>query len=211
MDDQGDSKKPPLDASSSEADDVEIESYNEDLGSDGGMTPEDQIKKLREKLRACEKEKLLNLDGWQRTKADFVNFRKRQEDEKAEFLKFANEGVITDLLPVLESFQMAFANKEAWGKVDQAWRSGVEYIHTQLLQALRDHGLTEVDPIGKDFDPTEQMSVGIIPTEDKRLYHKVGEVLQRGYRLGGKLIRSPQVKIYGEAKAAGATSETKRE
>lgn len=208
-DDQNDSGAiPPVDGvtvdvpatPAGDIDDVVIESYNDDAGvvGGGGMTPEDQIKRLREKLRECAKEKAANLDGWQRTKADFVNFRKREEEGKTEFLKFAGEGVVTDLLPVLESFHMAFANKEAWGKVDPSWRSGVEYIHIQLVQILREHGLSEVDPIGKDFDPNEQVSVGSIPTENKELEHKIAEVLQLGYRLNGKLIRSPQVKIYGE-------------
>ena len=210
MDEQNDDKKIPIDASLLEVDDVEIESYNDDLGSDGAMTPEDQLKRLREKLRVCAKEKAFNLDGWQRAKADFVNFKKREEEGKAEFIKYADEGVVSDLLPVLESFHMAFANKEAWAKVDPAWRKGVEYIHTQLVQVLREHGLTEVDPMGKDFDPNEHMSVGLVPTDDAKLFHKVAEVFQSGYRLNGKLIRSPQVKIYANPNDA-ATSEAKKE
>lgn len=196
-------------APAGDVDDVVIESYNDDAASGGAMTPEDKIKILREKLRQCEKEKMANLDGWQRAKADFVNFRKREEEGKAEFLKFAGEQIVADLLPVLESFHMAFANKESWGRVDQSWRSGVEYIYTQLVQILREHGLSEVDPLGKDFDPNEHLSVGSVTTEDSSRYHKVAEVLQLGYRLNGKLIRSPQVKIYGEAE--GVTSEPKKE
>jgi molecular chaperone GrpE (heat shock protein) len=210
MDEQNDSTKVSFDAPTPEVDDVEIESYNEDLGSDGAMTPDDRIKRLREKLQECAKEKTFNLDGWQRTKADFVNFKKREEEGKAEFIKYAGEGVVTDLLPVLESFHMAFANKEAWDKVEPAWRKGVEYIHTQLIQVLREHGLSEVDPSGKDFDPNEHMSVGLVPTDDARLFHKVAEVLQVGYRLHGKLIRSPQVKVFANPKD-DATLEAKKE
>lgn len=187
-------------------DDVKIESYNDDAFSGEGASPEDHMKSLREKLRECTKEKAANLDGWQRSKADFINFRKREEEGKAEFLKFAEEGVIADLLPVLESFHMAFANREAWAKVDQSWRIGVEHIHAQLLQVLREHGLNEIDPAGKDFDQNEHMSIGSVETENKNLYHKVAEVLQLGYRLNGKLIRSPKVKIYAE-KETDATSE----
>lgn len=214
-DDQNDSRAVPLgdgvavDLPSSQGgdiDDVEIESYNDDAFSGEETTPEDRMKRLREKLRECTKEKAANLDGWQRSKADFINFRKREEEGRAEFLKFAEEGIIADLLPVLESFHMAFANKEAWAKVDQSWRSGVEHIHTQLSQVLREHGLNEIDPIGKNFDPNEHMSVGSVETEDKNLHHKVAEVLQLGYRLNGKLLRSPRVKIYSE-KAADATPE----
>ena len=93
---------------------------------------------------------------------------------------------------------MAFANKEAWEKVDPSWRTGVEYIHTQLLQILGGHGLTEIDPQNEEFDPTVHTSVGHIETDDTNKYHKIAEVLQLGYRLNGKLISSPKVKIYSE-------------
>ena len=102
------------------------------------------------------------------------------------------------LITILESFHMAFANKEAWEKVDSSWRVGVEYIHTQLLQVLAGHGLTEVDPIGEMFNPNEETSIGTIPTSDISLDHKIAEVAQLGYKLNGKLIRSPRVKIYAK-------------
>ena len=182
-----------------DVDDIQIESYNDDVASEGGeMTPQDHIKLLKQKLREVTEEKQEYLDGWQRLKADFANFKKREEEGKEEFIKFARENLIADLLPVLESFQMAFANKEAWGNVDPAWRVGVEYIHTQLSQVLEGHGLTVEDPIGKDFDPKEHESIGIVATNDHATHHKIAEVVQRGYRLSGKLIRSAKVKIYGD-------------
>ena len=92
---------------------------------------------------------------------------------------------------------MAFANKEAWEKVDPSWRSGVEYIHTQLVQTLSGHGLTEYDPSGERFDPAVHTAVETIPTTDQQLDHHVAKVLQVGYRLNGKLIRSPRVVVYG--------------
>ncbi len=181
-----------------DSDDVEIESYDDNLDDNGGVTPQEQMKRLREKLRVCVEEKKEYLDGWQRTKADFINFKKRTEEEKGDFLKFAREGIITDLLPVLESFHMAFANKAAWEKVDPAWRMGVEHIHTQLSQTLAAYGLVAVDPIGQDFNPNEETSIGTVPTDDVGKHHKVAEVLQLGYKLQGKLIKSPQVKIYAD-------------
>ena len=89
MDDLNDPKKTKMPDIDTPIDDVEIESYNDDAGSDGEMTPEDRIKRLKEKLRERTREKAANLDGWQRTKADFVNYRKREEEGKAGFLKFA--------------------------------------------------------------------------------------------------------------------------
>ncbi len=186
-------------APQTDIDDVVIESYNEDMLDGGEMTPKDHIKRLREKLSESSAEKQQYLDGWQRLKADFANYKKREDESKTEFIKFAREGLIADLLPTLESFHMAFANKEAWGKVDPTWRTGVEYIHTQLTQALGSHGLTPVDPIGEMFNPNEQTSIGTIPTNDAAQDHKVAEVVQLGYKLNGKLIRSPRVKIYAKA------------
>lgn len=181
-----------------EVDDIEFESYNEDSPIGMGSSPEEKIRKLKEKLKQTEKEKQEYLDGWQRAKADFVNFKKREEDSKDEFTKFAREALIADLLPVLESFDMAFSNKEAWQKVDPSWRTGVEYIYTQLSSVLRDNGLTEIDPIGKQFDPNEHTSIGAEITTDPSLVHKVASVIQKGYRLSGKMLRSPKVKVYEE-------------
>ncbi len=180
-------------------DEVKFESYNDDLVGDGEITLEDRIKTLRAKLKACNKERTEYLDGWQRLKADFVNYKKREEESKADFTKYAQEAVITDILPTLESFQMAFANKEAWEKVDPSWRVGVEYISTNLTQVLNGYGLTEVNPIGEEFNPTLYTSIGTVATDDKTKVNKVAEVLQRGYRLHGKLIKSPRVKVYGES------------
>lgn len=197
-------------------DDVEIEAYNDDALSGESLTPKEQMHRLRDKLRECVKEKQGYLDGWQRSKADFVNYKKREAENKGEFLKFAREELITDLLPVLESFHMAFANKEAWEKVDESWRKGVEHIHTQLVQTLEGHGVTAINPLGEGFNPNEHTAIGTIPTKDASKQHKVAEVLQLGYRLNGKLIRSPRVKVYGEpggASEAGgaATLEKERE
>lgn len=190
-----------------DGDDVEIEAYNEDALDGATLTPQERIKILREKLRDATKEKQEYLDGWQRLKADFANFRRRNEEEKGDFLRFSREGIITDILPVLESFRMAFSNKEAWEKVDPSWRTGVEYIHTQLLQALAGYGLTEVIPLGEQFDPNEQLSIGTILTDDPAKYHTIGEVLQVGYKLGGKLIKAPKVKVYTEISNATSVPE----
>lgn len=180
-------------------DDIQIESYNEDGESSlNSLSTDDRIAKLKEQLRESNEKRKEYLDGWQRLKADFVNYKKKEEDSRSEFLKFAREGIITDILPVLESFHMAFANKVAWGKVDDSWRKGVEYIHSQLLQVLSSHGLTEVNPTGETFDPNEFTSIESVPTDDPSLNHKVAEVTQLGYKLSGKMIRSPRVKVYSK-------------
>jgi ferredoxin-NADP reductase len=87
------------------ADDVSFETEND--ADRGGRDAAEVVKKLKEKLAVCEKERQEYLDGWQRAKADLVNARKRDEEERREFVKFANEQLVGELLPVLESFEMA--------------------------------------------------------------------------------------------------------
>src|SRR4029079_3644156 len=81
-------------------DDIIVDEENE--------TPEALVKKLKEKIKTLEKEKQENMDGWQRERADFINFKKRMETEKFEVIKYANESLVEELIPVLNSFEMAF-------------------------------------------------------------------------------------------------------
>ena len=112
--------------------DEDITFSDEEEGSNLGAV----LKKLREKLKESEKKAEEYLTGWQKERAESVNLRKRLEEEKRDFAKFAKEDIATELIPVLDSFESAFKNKEVWEKVDKNWRMGVEYIHTQLLGVL---------------------------------------------------------------------------
>lgn len=157
------------------------------------------IKKLREKLKKCETERMEYLTGWQRAKADLINARKRDEADRAEFVKFANERLIETLIPVLGSFDLAMGNKEAWEKADKNWRTGVEYIYSQLKKALSDSGLEEIDPIGKPFDHNRDEAAEYVPVEAESEHHKVLSVVQKGYSLNGRALRPPKVRV-GEFK-----------
>ncbi len=157
------------------------------------------IKKLREKIKKLEAEKQEYLTGWQRAKADMINARKRDEADRADFIKFANERLIESLIPVLESFDLAMNNKEVWEKVDKNWRIGVEYIYSQLKKSLSEAGLEEIDPVGKAFDHNRDEAAEYIPVEKESDHHKVIAVIQKGYSLNGKLLRPPKVKV-GEFK-----------
>ncbi len=153
------------------------------------------VKKLKEKLKNSEKERMEYLTGWQRAKADLVNARKRDEADRQEFMKFANERLIDGLLPVLESFDMAIGNKEVWEKVDKNWRVGVEYIYTQLKKVLADSGLVEINPLGEKFDINRDEATEYVPVETEGDDHKVVAVLQKGYTLNGRPMRPPKVKV----------------
>src|SRR3989338_732099 len=157
------------------------------------------LKKLREKLKKCEVEKQEYLVGWQRAKADMVNARKRDESERLEFIKFSNERIVSDLIPVLESFDMAMGNKETWEKVEKNWRTGVEYIYSQFRKTLSDYGLQEIDPINQKFDHSLHEASSYEPVNDQNLDHSILEVVQKGYSLNGKVLKAARVKM-GEFK-----------
>jgi len=174
-----------------EKDDIEMVPDEE---SDGG-NPAASLKKLREKLKACQKEKDEYLAGWQRAKADLINYKREVETNKGELAKFANENLMRDLLSVLDSFDMAFMNKETWESVPEGWRKGVEYIHTQFLTVLRENNLEQINPFGEAFDPARHEPVETVLTDEKSKDHTVVEVLQRGYVFHGKVIRPARVHI----------------
>lgn len=176
------------------------DTYNDDVVFESeGEDPRAALKKLREKLRVCEAEKKDYLDGWQRMRADFANARRDEDARRGEMIRFAAEGLVEDLLPTLDSFSMAFANKEAWEKVDANWRNGVEYIHTQLLSVLEARGLTEIGKVGEKIDPRLHIAIDIVPDDDESKTDIVAVVIQKGYRLHSKVVRPAKVKVFGKA------------
>lgn len=137
------------------------------------------------------------LAGWQRAKADAVNASKRMAEDMKAFRTMANEGLIEELLPVLQSFEMAFANKEAWEKADKNWRAGIEHIYAQIKGVLAGNGLEEINPIGKKFDAATHEAVKYEPVTDIAQADTVIQVIEKGYALGGKLVRPAKV-VVGE-------------
>lgn len=143
----------------------------------------DKLKKMREKLSRCEDEKKQILDDSQRAKADFLNARKRLEEERVrDRIRFQKQHV-EELLPLCDSFQMAMNDKEAWEKADPAWRKGVEGIQTQLIRILDSYNVKSINPEGEPFDPHRDEAVGTEVVEDENLVDKVISVVQLGYEI----------------------------
>lgn len=156
----------------------------------------EEIKKLKIKIKELQKESGENLLGWQRSKADYANARKEEDKNRGELIKYANENILTELLPVLDAFQMAMGNKESWEKVESGWRSGMEYIFGILKSTLEKNGVTEENPLGQKLDVTKHNPIGIIETEDDAKDGLIAEVVQKGYFLNGKEIRPAGVKVF---------------
>ena len=168
-------------------DDVVMDEENE--------SPEALVKKLKEKIKGLEKEKQEYMDGWQRERADFINYKKRIDQEKIEVVKYANEGLLEEITQVLDSFEMAFSNKEAWEKVDKNWRVGVEYIHTQLVKILDENNFRATNPLGEKFDPRFHIAVEHTETDDEKKDGVIIEVKKKGYILNDRVMKAAQVVV----------------
>jgi molecular chaperone GrpE len=157
--------------------------------------PQASLKKLRDKLKACQAERQEYLDGWQRSKADYINLRRAEEKMRLEIAGMAKEDIFHDLLTLADSFEMAFANQESWQQAPENWRLGVEYIYSQLLSTFNNHGLVEIKAEGLPFNPLEHQSIASIEVSEPKEDQLVLEVTKKGYKLGSKVIRPAHVKV----------------
>src|SRR4051812_24261722 len=98
--------------------------FEETAEGEGETFSKDKIKKLREELKKAESERADYLASWQKERAEFINYKKGEDERKKQSLEFAREQFVEELLPVLDAYDMAFSNKEQWEKVEKNWRMG---------------------------------------------------------------------------------------
>jgi molecular chaperone GrpE len=152
------------------------------------VTPE-QLAEL--KARAARADE--NWDRLLRTSADFDNFKKRAAREKQEAVKYANEGLLQKLLPVLDSLDMALAAAQTTGhEAGQSLQAGVSLVCQQLKTALTEAGLEELNAVGKLFDPNLHEALAQQETSDVPEGHVVQQT-RKGYRLRDRLLRPASV------------------
>lgn len=186
------SKKDDINKNEEVIEDITIEEITPEEGASSGFgTPKE--KKLRAELKKAISEKQEYLAGWQRAKADLVNAKKEFEEQRKRISSFANESMANEILPVLDSFDMAFSNKEAWEAIDENWRKGVEYIHTQLVGILKDHGVEEIKTDGEKFDPMSHISSESIKDGESGI---IARTIQKGYKTKDGVIRPARVVVY---------------
>ncbi|MEK7185070.1 MAG: nucleotide exchange factor GrpE [Patescibacteria group bacterium] len=178
-----------------ETDEMTVEEDADASENAFGGEAKNTIVKLRERLKQAESEKQEYLNGWQKTRADYVNSRKNDEEERRLFAKFAEAGLISDILPVLDSFDIAFGREVEWKNLPEEWQKGVRNIYNQLTSTLTARGLKSMHPIGEIFDPSKHEAVANVQTSKKDEDHKILDVIQKGYTLHDKLIRTARVRV----------------
>lgn len=142
---------------------------------------ENKLKQLRNKLKLAEEDKRKALEELALAKADFLNARKRLDEDRKRGIVRQKIKDIEALLPLCDSFSMAMADKEVWEAADDRWRKGIEGIHSQLQQILSAHDVHEMDPTGDIFDPNLHDAIGTEPVDDESKEGTIVTVLQKGY------------------------------
>ena len=138
---------------------------------------------LRDKLKVCEAEKREILEESQRAKADFLNAKRRLEEERKRDRERGTISHIEDLIPLCDSFQVAMSNKEVWEKADENWRKGIEGIYSQLQNILSTNQVSVINPIHTTFNPYQHEALSTTPVTDEKEDHMVMAVIQMGYEL----------------------------
>ncbi len=129
-----------------------------------------------------------------RLQAEFENTRKRLEKDKQDFIKFANEGVILELLNILDDLERTIELAQTGHQDLSAFLKGVEMILAHLYEMLKEYGVKPIEAKGKLFDP--HYHEALMQVEDKSLpEHTIVEELQKGYLLNDKVIRTSKVKV----------------
>jgi len=157
----------------------------------GSVTPE-QFTELKDRASKADE----NWNRLLRVTADFENFKKRAAREKTDAIKFANEGVLQKLIPVLDSFDMALAAVQSadGGAATQSLQTGVNMVFQQLKKTLAETGLEEVDATGRTFDPNLHEAVSQKETSEAP-EGQVVQQLRKGYKFRERLLRPASVVV----------------
>jgi molecular chaperone GrpE len=174
--------------------DIDFEPEDTEL-EDEELLSKDKLKSLRDKLKLSEEERKKCQDDLQRTKADFLNSRKRLEEQLARDKERATDKLIVELLTLADSFDMAMLDKELWGGMDARLKTGIEAIQAKLSSILTSNNITTISPEGEMFDPNEHEAVSNSPVTDDGDIDKIIAVLQRGYKRNNDIIRPARVVV----------------
>ncbi len=154
---------------------------------------DERIKELEDALAGKEAEALANWDKFVRERADLENYRKRVQKEKEELLKYGNESLIMEILPVIDNMERALAHASEEPHV--AVIEGIRLTHSMLLSALKKFGVVPIETTpGCPFDPAFHQAMHQVESSELPA-NTVVEELQRGYLINDRLLRAAMVSV----------------
>jgi molecular chaperone GrpE len=151
------------------------------------------VEALEAELRAARQEARQHYDGWLRERAEVENVRKRAARERAETVKFANERLLKDILPVVDNLERAIEHARGGGNGAPVVE-GIELVLRALLEVLERHGVTRVQAKGTAFDPAHHEAMAHVETAEHAPNSVIAEH-QAGYRLNERLLRPALVSV----------------
>ena len=157
----------------------------------------DDVEKLQALLEDERGKAQAYMQNWQRAAADFQNYKRRVEEERSETARFANAAMIINLLPLLDDLDRALHNIDAH-LAGLTWVDGIRLIHRKFQAVLDMAGIEEISADGQTFDPAVHEAVSQGPGEE----NKVIAVVQKGYKLGDRVIR-PAMVVVGKGNEPG--------
>lgn len=165
--------------------------------------PVEDVTALKARLAELESTADQYLNSWKRSQADFINYKRRVEQERAEVARLANAALIINVLPVLDDLERALYGLDV-RLAGLTWVDGIRLIYRKLQLVLENSGVTEVKADGEPFDPTVHEAI----TEAEGEEGKVLATVQKGYKLGERVIR-PALVVVGRGKEERAPEEPK--
>lgn len=153
---------------------------------------ENDLEQLKKELEECKKQADEYLNGWKRAKADYLNFKKENEEAAAELKSWMAKIFLMPLLNIMDSFDKASANIPENLKAD-AWVAGVEGIKKQLEDYLKMQKVEAMAAVGEAFDPLKHEAIESVEGGESG---KVTEEVQRGYLMDGEVLRPAKVKVF---------------
>ncbi len=155
--------------------------------------PLSEVDNLRQQLEAKELEAKQNHERFLRQLAEMENFKKRTAREKEETIKYGNEGLVRDLLPILDNLERAVEHAQGGGN-GKPLLEGIEMILKSLLEVLQKHGVTQISAKGEPFDPQKHEAFAQVESEDLEA-NTVVEELHKGYLQFDRLLRPSLVSV----------------
>lgn len=169
------------------------EAREADNKSENGQSPDEQSSDVKDIASLEAKNAELN-DKYLRLYSEYDNYRKRTVREKAEIIKTAGEDVLKAILPVIDDFERALKANEGQNDAEPI-KEGMQLIYNKLKKAVQQKGLQSFDSIGETFNPDTMEAITHIPAADDASRGKVVDEVEKGYRIGDKVIRFAKVVV----------------
>ena len=170
---------------------VELLEETEELEKDTKLNEE--MLKLEEEINALTDQNKGLEEKIKLTQAELINYRKRKDEEVEGLLKYANQSLITDLLPIIDNFERAINHSEVSEEVKK-YSVGIKMIYNNLNDILKQYGVEEINRVGEPFNPNLEQAL-LVDNDPSKEDDIVLEVLLKGYKLKDRVIRPASVKI----------------